>query len=350
MKLPIGTISGCLIAAGIVIVLAKANGMMFEDAAISPLYEKTLADSYSRFSESDAQVPARATDPLEADLAGDPAAQMQMQPQGGRSQPNLRNMTREQQLEYARQFRAQQQQGRGAAQQGGMSQPAAGQAPAGTQGVGGQATAPPEASEHIHQGSHLFAQGKFDEALAAFRKELAANPQSAVGHHRVADVLRAQGELDAAVAAYRQVLAIQPDYHCVYVHLGEIVQQQGKASEAEPLFAKAVEGYKQQIGAGGPSATVARYHLAKFYLDQKRNLEQAVTLVEQAASASQESIYHHLLAQCYDAVGRQADAIKAIDTAIANGGASAPIYEAFKKQLTGESPRAATAPNAPPGS
>ena len=56
------------------------------------------------------------------------------------------------------------------------------------------------------------AQGKFEEAVTAFNKELLNNPDYAEAHNNMGAVFQALGELDDAIAAYNKALLIKPDY------------------------------------------------------------------------------------------------------------------------------------------
>ena len=113
-------------------------------------------------------------------------------------------------------------------------------------------------------GDVLETKGRLDEALAAFREDLAifqrlasTDPSNAswqrdlaVAHSRVGDILQAQGRLDEAVAVFREALAIcqrltstdpsnaswQRDLAVAHSKVGDILQAQGRLDEAVALF------------------------------------------------------------------------------------------------------------------
>jgi tetratricopeptide (TPR) repeat protein len=52
-----------------------------------------------------------------------------------------------------------------------------------------------------------------------YRQVLAAQPNLAEGHFRLGEALRGQGKFDEAVAAYRQAIDIKPDFGMAHSNL-----------------------------------------------------------------------------------------------------------------------------------
>ena len=61
-------------------------------------------------------------------------------------------------------------------------------------------------------GGGLAAQGKLDEAVAAYRQAIGIKPDFAEANSALGNALTVQGKLDEAVAAYRQAIGIKPDF------------------------------------------------------------------------------------------------------------------------------------------
>jgi serine/threonine-protein kinase len=90
-------------------------------------------------------------------------------------------------------------------------------------------------------GVALAMQGKLDDAIAAHRRALALDPKYALAHYDLGVTLSKQGRLDEAVTAYRQALDLDPKIHLAYYNLGNVLQQQGKPDEAIAAYRSAIE-------------------------------------------------------------------------------------------------------------
>ncbi len=305
------TIGACCLAALLVVVLAVADLQTVDDAEYSPLYQNTLKNSYARFKQTDERVPARAPSDAAADWIdelGSPASS-QTPPTGKPSRQartatgtNARGRSASGQGDRSSAEATASQRNRAAMQDRALPRPRA----HGTPGV------------HLARGNELAAQRQYDQALDEFRKEIEADPQSALAQHRIADMLRRLGRPEEAVAAYRDVLKIQPAYHCVHIHMGDIYTSLGKTKEAEAAYTIGEAAYRKQIEAGGAEASSARYHLATFYLNHGKDPAQAVAWMEQMVTDfPQNAAYLRLMARCYEAAGRSEDAQSAENRAAA---------------------------------
>jgi tetratricopeptide (TPR) repeat protein/SAM-dependent methyltransferase len=96
------------------------------------------------------------------------------------------------------------------------------------------------AEAHFNRGNALMRQGKFDEAIAAFRQAIGIKPDFAEAHFNRGNALMRQGKLDEAVAAFRQVIGIKPDFAEPYCNLGVALAEQGKLDEAVAAFRQAI--------------------------------------------------------------------------------------------------------------
>lgn len=257
-------------AGAIAVLLAVSDAKLFEEAPESPLYRQTLEKAYDRFRESDAVVPAG---------GGAPAA----------------------------------------------SAPAS---PA------------PSAQAHDHDGPHflegnrLAAEGRREEALAQLHAALAEHPGCPLALHRIGDILLEMGRPADSLSHYRGVLESKPDYFCVFEHMADAHLALGEAAEAEAMDARAVEGYLRQAAQGGSAGAGGRRSLARLYLRRGRSLPEAVSLAEGLAAEDPPDASHlDLLARCYEASGRPADALAAVERILALAPGLAPSYEAYRARL-----------------
>ena len=72
------------------------------------------------------------------------------------------------------------------------------------------------------------AQGKPDEAIAAYNKALLIKPDYAEVHNNMGNALRDQGKPDEAIAAYNKALLIKPDYAEVHNKYGQCPKNSGQ--------------------------------------------------------------------------------------------------------------------------
>jgi predicted O-linked N-acetylglucosamine transferase (SPINDLY family) len=83
-----------------------------------------------------------------------------------------------------------------------------------------------------------------DQAMAAYRAWLAANPASPqrfAAWFNLGALLGGNGDRTAAMVAYRQALALKPDLHQATVNLGLTLEAEGRADEALALWRDALQ-------------------------------------------------------------------------------------------------------------
>jgi len=78
-----------------------------------------------------------------------------------------------------------------------------------------------------------FAAGRVDEAVAGYRRALAADPELAIAWNGLAMALEKAGELDAAIDAARRLIELEPDEALGHTSLSRLYQQKGMIPEAE---------------------------------------------------------------------------------------------------------------------
>src|SRR6516164_8071911 len=99
---------------------------------------------------------------------------------------------------------------------------------------------PDLAEAYSNLGNALFAQGKLDEAVAAYRRAIGIKPDLAEAHSNLGGGLAAQGKLDEAVAAYRRAIGIRPDFAEAHSNLGNALFGQHKLEEAVAAYRQAI--------------------------------------------------------------------------------------------------------------
>src|SRR5437879_4829203 len=87
------------------------------------------------------------------------------------------------------------------------------------------------ASEHLNQGTKLFADGKLDEAIAQYERALKLSPDDEDAHYNLGVALARKGNRSAAEEQYREALRIYSDYSEAHMNLGNLLAAQGKLDE-----------------------------------------------------------------------------------------------------------------------
>jgi tetratricopeptide (TPR) repeat protein/tRNA A-37 threonylcarbamoyl transferase component Bud32 len=86
-----------------------------------------------------------------------------------------------------------------------------------------------------------FAEGSLDAALAALDSALAINPDHAESHAKRGQILRRQRRMEDAVAAYDRAIAAQPDFDWAWDGRGLALKALGRHKEALADFERAIQ-------------------------------------------------------------------------------------------------------------
>src|SRR5712692_1661113 len=106
----------------------------------------------------------------------------------------------------------------------------------------------PSAEEHYDRGVDLFAEGRYDDAIAAYSEALAVDPGFVDALHGLAMAHAEKGELDAAIAAAKRITEASPDDPLGYTSVSMLYQRAGQIAEAETAANQArVLEWKQQL-------------------------------------------------------------------------------------------------------
>ena len=94
---------------------------------------------------------------------------------------------------------------------------------------------------HSNFGVALAGHGRFDEAIAHFRKALELKPDYAIAHNDLGMVLSGRRQVDEAIGHYQKALEIEPDYVEAHNNLGNVLADRGQVDEAIAHYRRALE-------------------------------------------------------------------------------------------------------------
>ena len=96
-------------------------------------------------------------------------------------------------------------------------------------------------------------QGKLDEAIAAYLRAIASDPDYARAHNNLGVVLERQGKADQAIAEYRRAIAINPDYALAHHNLALALNRHtgfpGRSDRSRGVFEDPTSGAPAQPAA-----------------------------------------------------------------------------------------------------
>lgn len=104
------------------------------------------------------------------------------------------------------------------------------------------------AEDHYYAGLDLFAEGRYQDAVAEYRAAVAADPQFTDALHALSKALQELQDFDAAIEVSQQIAAIDPDDVLAHTSLSILYQNKGMITEAEAESNKArILGWKHQL-------------------------------------------------------------------------------------------------------
>lgn len=131
------------------------------------------------------------------------------------------------------------------------------------------------------------------------KKTLEINPEMTKALFSLALVEEALGNQTAAIAYYEKELEFEPLNFKAAYNLAELLNKAGKQDEA-------FQYYKKALGAN-PSFNIPYFMIAKYYLDKKENLEEAIKLCEQGIGIVPQDKYtalgYYVLSDIYSYLG-----------------------------------------------
>jgi tetratricopeptide (TPR) repeat protein len=99
---------------------------------------------------------------------------------------------------------------------------------------------PDDAEAHSNLGGALRSAGRFDEAVASYRRALAIKPAAAEIHSNLGNALKDLGRLEDAMAAFMRALELKPDLAQAHNNLGNTLQDLGRFDEAAASYRCAI--------------------------------------------------------------------------------------------------------------
>lgn len=157
-------------------------------------------------------------------------------------------------------------------------------------------------------GTALYESGRHDDAIAAFRRAIEAQPDYVPAFNNLGVTLRAAGRTDAALAAYRDGLALRDDYPDLHYNLANALIALGRSAEATEHLARAA-------AANGDSAGVHN-NLGTALADQGRYVEAVAEFERAVALEPASSKAHRNLGNALIEIGRQDDAFRHLSQAV----------------------------------
>jgi len=99
----------------------------------------------------------------------------------------------------------------------------------------------------------LYADDKFDEAIAVYNRALELDPQFADAVHGLVMCYQAKGDLDTAIALTRRYIEQEPEDILAFTNLSMFYQKKGMIKEAEVAGAEARRlDWKRQLKEAKP--------------------------------------------------------------------------------------------------
>jgi len=108
-----------------------------------------------------------------------------------------------------------------------------------------------QAEDHYYAALDLVAEGHHEQAVAEYRKSLAADPTFTDALHGLSRALQDLNRLDEAIEVSNRISELDPDDVLAHTSLSILYQKKGMVPEAEAEGNKArVLGWKQQLKKG----------------------------------------------------------------------------------------------------
>lgn len=151
--------------------------------------------------------------------------------------------------------------------------------------------------------------GRLQEAEAAYKGILAANPNHTIALQYLALLAHQCGNTDAAIDLFKKVISLDPDYTQAYCNLANTLIQVGRPSEAEPYFRTAIDLE--------PDRWFAHVYLGKSLLQLER-FDEAIASCEAALALDPDlADAHEITGNAHEGLGQVDKAVESYRTATA---------------------------------
>ena len=182
---------------------------------------------------------------------------------------------------------------------------------------------PQTAEEYLNLGETCYDEGRYEEAIEAYKESVRLQPDSAMAHNNLGASYRKLDRHQEAIEAFKEAIRIQPDHAKAYIGLGNIYSQLGRLQEG-------IEAYKEGIRI--QPDYWALYNMSMNYGDLDRHAEAIEALKECVGIEPNFAEGHHFLGYQYIKVGDRESALveyeilKNLDEKLAND-----LFNSIKK-------------------
>src|SRR5260370_33832998 len=109
----------------------------------------------------------------------------------------------------------------------------------------------PDKEDIYDEAVDLYADDKFDQAIATYNRALEIDPKYSDAVHGLAMCYQAMGDLDTAIELTKRYIAQEPEDILAFTNLSMFYQKKGMIKEAEEAGAGARRlGWKRQLKEG----------------------------------------------------------------------------------------------------
>ncbi|MGZ4818426.1 MAG: tetratricopeptide repeat protein [Terriglobales bacterium] len=107
------------------------------------------------------------------------------------------------------------------------------------------------AEDHYYHALDLYAEGRHEEAVAAYKQSIEADPTFTEAMHGLSRAYQDMNRLDDAIEIANRIAQLDPDDVLAHTSLSILYQKKGMVPEAEAEGNKArILGWKQQLKQG----------------------------------------------------------------------------------------------------
>jgi tetratricopeptide (TPR) repeat protein len=171
-------------------------------------------------------------------------------------------------------------------------------------------------------GRELELEGRVDEALAAYQRALAKDPDSALLHRKTAELLARVGRAEEAVALAERAHALEPDNLDLRIFLGTLYRLRKDLPAAERVL---------RGPDGAPLGSDAALLLYGLYADGGRPEDALETARWMVRSDPEELRSYFALARAFEALERYDEAERALRTALERHPRNLAVYAALAR-------------------
>jgi tetratricopeptide (TPR) repeat protein len=174
-------------------------------------------------------------------------------------------------------------------------------------------------------GEIYFLQGEYEKAAAMIRQGIELSPEQQKSHFDLAVIDESRGDSAGAEANYRRELEINPGNFMASYNLAEQLRKGNRPDEALAFYQATIKSR--------PSFAIPYFMIAKYYLDRRRDLDEAIALCRKGIAITPVDKYtafgYYILSDIYGYKGergaaetcfRQAEALMTAKGRLTNGG------------------------------